>query len=165
MPFLKPITKSQDWQPKHVLAENCQNMFWLPKVLVTVLFTQIPTVAAAKTCFGCQSFFWQPKVVLAVSCQLENALGHKLTQCFSTSSLCIERKSRIVQKRGWDSHHSVRCHLRNAVDTMGGGHGLVGESAPILHDPSSVINVQCTIIVVVIIVVVSIHIVVVIVVV
>jgi hypothetical protein len=36
-------------------------MFWLPKVLVTVLFPQIPTVAAAKTCFGCQSFFLAAK--------------------------------------------------------------------------------------------------------
>ena len=61
VPFLKPKTKTQEWQPKHVLAVFCQNMFWLPKVLVTVLFQRIPTVAAAKTCFGCQSFFLAAK--------------------------------------------------------------------------------------------------------
>ncbi len=57
VPFLKPKTKTQEWQPKHVSAVFCQNMFWLPKVLVTVLFPRIPPVATAKTCFGCHSFF------------------------------------------------------------------------------------------------------------
>ena len=56
VPFLKPKTKTQEWQPKHVLAVFCQNLFWLPKVLVTVLFPRILTVATG----NCQNMFWLP---------------------------------------------------------------------------------------------------------